>query len=175
MRRGAYMNTRAPSREGVLHAASKVAEILPPTPLLPLEIAGARCWAKAESLPPIRAFKIRGAWHRLTELTDEQRSRRVIEVSSGNHAQGVAWAARKLGIAATIVMPRDAPAVKLDRTCALGGDVVLYDRANEDRDAIAEALVGSPSSACPWSSSRAERPTWPQHSLAKSRSTGARR
>src|SRR5690606_16448643 len=119
----------------------KIAEILTPTPLLPLEIDGTTVWAKAESLQPIGAFKIRGAWHRLTDLDKDQRARGVVGVSSGNHAQGVAWAARRLGIAATIVMPSDAPAVKLERTRALGAEVVLYDRAREDRDAIAQALV----------------------------------
>jgi len=132
---------REPTREGVLRAAAKVAEILPATPLLPLEIDGTTVWAKAESLQPIGAFKIRGAWHRLTDLDKDQRARGVVGVSSGNHAQGVAWAARRLGIAATIVMPSDAPAVKLERTRALGAEVVLYDRAREDRDAIAQALV----------------------------------
>jgi len=135
------MTARAPTREGVLRAAAKVAEILPPTPLLPFEIGGATLWAKAECLQPIGAFKIRGAWHRLTDLSEEERRRGVVGVSSGNHAQGVAWAARRLGIAATIVMPRDAPAVKLERTRALGAQVVLYDRASEDRDAVAQALV----------------------------------
>jgi len=133
---------RAPTREGVLRAAEKVAAILPPTPLLPVEIGGVTVWAKGESLQPVGAFKIRGAWHRLTDLSHEERGRGVVGVSSGNHAQGVAWAARKLGLAATIVMPSDAPAVKLDRTRELGADVVLYDRANEDRDAVAAALVG---------------------------------
>jgi threonine dehydratase len=132
---------RAPTREGVLRAAGKVAALLPPTPLIPFEIGETTVWAKAECLQPIGAFKIRGAWHRLTDLTDEERARGVVGVSSGNHAQGVAWAARKLGIAATIVMPRDAPAVKLERTRALGAEVVLYDRAAEDRDAVARALV----------------------------------
>ena len=141
MRRDRPMTMRAPSRDGVLRAAAKVAEILPPTPLIRFDIAGQPVWAKAESLQPIGAFKIRGAWHRLTDLTEEQRARGVVGVSSGNHAQGVAWAARRLGIAATIVMPRDAPAVKLERTRALGADIVLYDRANEDRDAVAQALV----------------------------------
>ena len=135
------MTIREPTRDGVLRAARKVAEILPPTPLLPFEVGGARCWAKAESLQPIGAFKIRGAWHRLTDLSDDERARGVVGVSSGNHAQGVAWAARELGIAAAIVMPRDAPAVKLERTRALGAEVVLYDRASEDRDAIAQALT----------------------------------
>lgn len=132
---------REPTREGVVRAAGKVAEILPPTPLLPFEVGGTRCWAKAESLQPIGAFKIRGAWHRLTDLSESERARGVVGVSSGNHAQGVAWAAHALGIEATIVMPRDAPAVKLERTRALGAEVVLYDRASEDRDAIARALT----------------------------------
>lgn len=132
---------REPTREGVLRAAAKVAEILPPTPLLRAQIGGATIWVKAESLQPIGAFKIRGAWHRLTDLSGDERARGVVGVSSGNHAQGVAWAARELGIAATIVMPRDAPRVKLERTRALGADVVLYDRASEDRDAIASEVV----------------------------------
>jgi len=132
---------RAPTREGVLRAAEKVAALLPPTPLIPFEIGSATVWTKAECLQPIGAFKIRGAWHRLTELSDDERSRGVVGVSSGNHAQGVAWAARELGIAATIVMPRDAPAVKLERTRGLGAEVVLYDRYSEDRDAVAAAVI----------------------------------
>src|SRR5687768_13293873 len=96
---------RQPTRDGVLRAAGKVAAILPPTPLLPIEINGVRLWAKAENLQPIGAFKIRGGWHRLTDLTSEERERGVVAVSSGNHAQGVAWAARRLGVRATIVMP----------------------------------------------------------------------
>ncbi len=141
MRRGAAMTMREPTREGVLRAAAKIAELLPPTPLLPVEIGGMTAWAKAECLQPIGAFKIRGAWHRLSDLSEDERTRGVVGVSSGNHAQGVAWAARELGIAATIVMPRDAPAVKLARTREMGAEVVLYDRATEDRDAVAEALV----------------------------------
>jgi threonine dehydratase len=132
---------RDPTRDGVLRAAAKVAALLPPTPLLALEVGGATIWAKAESLQPIGAFKIRGAWHRLTDLTEIERTRGIVGVSSGNHAQGVAWAARRLGVAATIVMPSNAPAVKLERTRELGAEIVLYDRASEDRDAIAQALV----------------------------------
>ena len=134
---------RSPTAEGIARAAAKIAELLPPTPLLPLELpCGATVWCKAESLQPIGAFKIRGAWHRLTDLRDEERARGVVGVSSGNHAQGVAWAARRLGIAATIVMPNDAPQVKLDNTRALGAEVVLYDRAGgEDRDEVAARLV----------------------------------
>jgi len=133
---------RAPTREGVLRAAEKVAAQLPPTPLLPVEIGAATVWAKAECLQPVGAFKIRGAWHRLSDLSDEQRRRGVIGVSSGNHAQGVAWAARKLGIPATIVMPSDAPEVKLAGTRALGAEVVFYDRpGGEDRDEVAARLL----------------------------------
>jgi len=137
----AVLEMRAPTRDGVLRAAEKVAALLPPTPLIPFEIGGATVWAKAECLQPIGAFKIRGAWHRLTDLSEEERARGVVGVSSGNHAQGVAWAARELGIRATIVMPSNAPAVKLQRTRALGAEVVLYDRATGDRDAIAAELV----------------------------------
>ncbi len=132
---------RTPTREGVLAAAAKIAAILPPTPFLPVEIGGVRCWAKAEVLQPVGAFKIRGAWHRLTALGDDERKRGVVAVSSGNHAQGVAWAARELGIAATIVMPRNAPQVKLEATRALGAEVVLYERPGEDRDEVAGRLI----------------------------------
>lgn len=132
---------REPTRDGVVRAAGKIAALLPPTPLLPVEIGGVWCWAKADVLQPIGAFKIRGAWHRLTDLTQDERDAGVIAVSSGNHAQGVAWAARRLGIAAAIVMPADAPRNKLEATRALGAEVILYDRAGgEDRDAIANAL-----------------------------------
>jgi threonine dehydratase len=135
--------SRAPDRAGVLRAAHKIAALLPPTPLLPLDLpCGARVWAKAESLQPVGAFKIRGAWHRLTDLTEAERARGIVAVSSGNHAQGVAWAAARLGIAARIVMPADAPQVKLTATRALGAEVILYDRrGGESRDAVAAALI----------------------------------
>jgi len=134
--------SRIPTAEGVAQAERKIAAILPPTPLLPLEVDGRTIWCKAECLQPVGAFKIRGAWHRLTDLTDTERARGVVGVSSGNHAQGVAWAARRLDIAATIVMPVDAPAVKLANTRALGAEVVLYDRpGGEDRDEVAARLV----------------------------------
>jgi threonine dehydratase len=134
---------RAPTREGVMRAAEKIAALLPQTPLLPLELPGGETvWCKVESLQPVGAFKIRGAWHRLTDLNAEERTRGVVAVSSGNHAQGVAWAARRLGIAAKIVMPNDAPAVKLAATRTLGAEVVLYDRpGGADRDALAAQLA----------------------------------
>jgi threonine dehydratase len=132
---------RTPTREGVRAAATSIAAILPPTPLLPVEIEGQDCRVKAENLQPIGAFKIRGGWWRLSCLSDEERAGGVVAVSSGNHAQGVAWAAKRLGIRATIVMPRDAPQVKLANTRALGAEVVLYDRPGEDRDEVAARLI----------------------------------
>lgn len=135
------MNERNPTQDGVIAAAKAVASILPPTPLLPVEISGVRAWVKAECLQPIGAFKIRGAWWALSSLSPEERAAGVVAVSSGNHAQGVAWAANKLGIRAAIVMPRDAPQVKLANTRALGAEVVLYERPGEDRDEVAARLI----------------------------------
>ena len=133
--------TMTPTHQGVQRAMAKIAAILPKTPLLPLEVDGVTIWCKAEMLQPIGAFKIRGAWHRLSDLNEDERARGVVGVSSGNHAQGVAWAAKKLGIAATIVMPSNAPRMKLEATKALGAQVVLYDRATESREAVAAGLI----------------------------------
>ncbi len=132
---------RQPTRAGVRDAAEKIARILPPTPLFVSEIKGVPVAFKAESLQPIGAFKIRGAWHRLTALDEATRQKGVVAFSSGNHAQGVAWAARRLGIAATIVMPSDAPRLKRESTLALGAEVVTYDRATESRETIAAGLA----------------------------------
>ena len=132
---------RQPTRAGVRDAAAKVAAILPPTPLFTREIKGLEVAFKAESLQPMGAFKIRGAWHRLTALSDEARQRGVVAFSSGNHAQGVAWAAKRLGVAATIVMPADAPRAKVEGTLALGAEVVSYDRTTESRETIAARLA----------------------------------
>ena len=134
-------DVRMPTTEGVRAAAEAVAAILPPTPLLPVEIGGVQAWVKADNLQPIGSFKIRGAWWRLSNLSPDEGRAGVVAVSSGNHAQGVAWAARRLGIAATIVMPHDAPEVKLANTKALGAEVVLYQRPGEDRDAVAAKLI----------------------------------
>lgn len=132
---------RQPTRAGVRDAAAKVAAILPPTPLFAADIQGKTVAFKAESLQPIGAFKIRGAWHRLTALDEAMRRRGVVAFSSGNHAQGVAWAARRLGMAATIVMPADAPRAKVEGTLALGAEVVSYDRERESRELIAARLA----------------------------------
>ncbi|MFL6857789.1 MAG: threonine/serine dehydratase [Allosphingosinicella sp.] len=111
------------------------------TPLLPLDWEGRRVWIKAECLQQGGSFKLRGAFNRLLLLSEAERARGVVAFSSGNHAQGVALAARRLGIAATIVMPSDAPAVKRDATLAAGAEIVAYDRATQSREAIAARLA----------------------------------
>ena len=118
-----------------------MAAILPQTPVLLESFNGVPIAFKAENLQPVGAFKIRGAWHRLTALDAQARERGVVAFSSGNHAQGVAWAAKKLGMPAIIVMPSDAPTVKLEATLALGAEVVRYERATESREEIAAALA----------------------------------
>ncbi len=131
-------------------AAARLAGLITRTPLLrftaPSAAAGddddAQVWLKAENLQPIGSFKLRGAGNRLLALTATERARGVVAYSSGNHAQGVAYAARHLGMAATIVMPTTAPRVKLAATRALGAEVVLYDPATENREAVA-ARVGA--------------------------------
>ncbi len=129
---------RTPTREGGVAALESLQRIpLAPTPLLPAEIAGVQVHVKCENLQPIGAFKIRGAWWRLSNVETD----RVVAVSSGNHAQGVAFAAQRLGLKATIVMPRDAPRVKLENTKALGAEVVLYERPGEDRDEVAARVI----------------------------------
>ena len=121
-------------------AAAVVAAVVPATPLLPFAVDGHRMFAKCESLQPTGAFKLRGGWYRLAALSAEERLRGVVAFSSGNHAQGVAWAADRLGIAATIVMPSDAPTIKIAATRALGAEIILYDRATQSREQIAAAL-----------------------------------
>ncbi len=132
---------RQPTKAGVRDAAEKIARILPPSPIFPFMIKGKTVVFKAENLQPVGAFKLRGAWHRLTALDANSRARGVVAFSSGNHAQGIAWAARRLGIAATIVMPADAPASKREGTLALGAEIVDYDRATESREKIARRLA----------------------------------
>jgi len=104
------------------------------------DIAGRRVLVKAECLQHTGSFKLRGAWFAISQLPEADRARGVIAFSSGNHAQGVAYAARAAGIPAVIIMPQDAPALKIANTRALGAEVVLYDRATEDRDAIGAEL-----------------------------------
>ncbi|HVO41362.1 MAG TPA: threonine/serine dehydratase [Aggregatilineales bacterium] len=98
-------------------------------------------WFKPENLQPIGAFKIRGAYNRIAAIPEAQRAAGVIAYSSGNHAQGVAYAARLLNIPAVIVMPNNAPAVKIAATRAYGANVVLYDPATESREVVAARLM----------------------------------
>ena len=100
------------------------------------EIAGRRVFVKAECLQHTGSFKFRGGWASVSALTDNALKTGVVAFSSGNHAQGVALAAREHGAPAVIIMPADAPIVKIENTRALGAEVVLYDRATEDRDEI---------------------------------------
>ncbi|MDP9573592.1 UNVERIFIED_ORG: threonine dehydratase [Agrobacterium larrymoorei] len=104
------------------------------------EIAGRKILIKPECLQRTGSFKFRGGWSAVSALEPEVRKRGVIAFSSGNHAQGVALAASLHGVPAVIIMPRDAPKIKIENTKAYGAEVVLYDRANEDRDAIGATL-----------------------------------
>jgi len=135
------MTERSPSPAGVAAAAKRVAPHVTRTPLLPLDTASGRVWVKAECLQQGGSFKLRGAFNRLLQMSPAERERGVVAFSSGNHAQGVAIAARSLGIAATIVMPSDAPAVKRESTLAAGAEIVAYDRATESREAIGARLA----------------------------------
>jgi threonine dehydratase len=132
---------RAPTAEGVAAAAKRIAGEVVRTPLLPLEQGSRRAWIKAECLQRGGSFKLRGAMNRLLLLSDEERRRGVVAFSSGNHAQGVALAARRLGIEAIIVMPSDAPAVKRDATLAAGARIHPYDRYGESREEIGARLA----------------------------------
>jgi threo-3-hydroxy-L-aspartate ammonia-lyase len=105
------------------------------------ERCGARVFVKCENLQRMGAFKFRGAYNFLSSLSPEERRRGVVAFSSGNHAQGVALAARLLGIPATIVMPYDVPAVKLAATREYGADVVHYERERSHREEIARAVA----------------------------------
>jgi threonine dehydratase len=105
------------------------------------ERLGARVLIKPETLQRVGAFKFRGAYNRIVQLTAEERNRGVVAFSSGNHAQGVALAARLLGCPSVIVMPADAPAVKVEATRGYGAEIVLYDRQTEDRVAIARKIA----------------------------------
>ncbi|HEV8268859.1 MAG TPA: pyridoxal-phosphate dependent enzyme, partial [Thermoanaerobaculia bacterium] len=131
--------------EDVEAARARIAPYVRETPVLTSRqldaIAGARLFFKAESFQRVGAFKARGAFSRLTLLTPEERKRGVVAYSSGNHAQAVALAASELGAPATIVMPKDAPAVKIEATRGYGANVVLYERNEDSREKIAQKIV----------------------------------
>jgi len=131
----------------VRSAAGLIQGIAVRTPLLeyqPLnEAAGGRVFVKFEGAQHTGSFKFRGAYNRLARIPKEARTSGVVAWSSGNHAQGVAAAAKLLGIPATIVMPADAPSIKLENTRALGAEVVLYNRLTESREKIARELANT--------------------------------
>jgi threonine dehydratase len=130
------------SREDVVAAAERISGLVERTPLIESEVGGTRVWLKCECLQTGHAFKLRGATNRLLQLAEDERTRGVVAFSSGNHAQGVAIAAKRLGIPAIIVMPADAPKVKVDATRSHGARIVFYDRRSESREEIAARLAG---------------------------------
>ena len=129
------------NRDDVVEAGRRIADGVERTPLIAGVIRGVKIWLKCECLQTGGAFKLRGASNRLLQLSGEERKRGVVAFSSGNHARGVAIAARRLGIRATIVMPSDAPAVKVEGTRSEGAEIVYYDRYRESREEIAARLA----------------------------------
>jgi threonine dehydratase len=129
------------THEDVVAAAQRIAGLVERTPLIESEVAGARVWLKCECLQTGGAFKLRGATNRLLQLSPEEREHGVVAFSSGNHARGVAIAARRLGMRAIIVMPSDAPKVKVDGTRSEGAEIVFYDRRTESREEIAARIA----------------------------------
>ena len=134
-----------PTFEDVLDAADRLGELVVHTPLQQrgaLNAAtGATVFVKCECLQRTGSFKFRGAYNRISRLTPDELTRGVVAFSSGNHAQGVAAAAALMRTPAVIVMPSDAPLAKIAGTRALGGEVVLYDRRTQSREALAEEIV----------------------------------
>jgi threonine dehydratase len=133
-----------PTYEDVLTAAWRIKDVAHHTPVLTSRTAdertGGRLFFKAENLQRSGAFKFRGAYNAIARLSPEERQRGVVAFSSGNHAQAVAYAGQLQGVPTVIIMPRDAAAMKLAATRGYGGEVVLYDRYTEDRDAIGRRL-----------------------------------
>ena len=129
------------TRDHVVAAAERLGGAVKRTPLIETRIRGVRLWLKCECLQTGGSFKLRGATNRLIQLSAEERKRGVVAFSSGNPAQGVAIAVKRLGITAVIVMPSDAPALKVEGTRAQGAEIVFYDRQTEDRVTIAEKIA----------------------------------
>ena len=139
------MRTTPPSFQGVLDAARQIAGVAVRTPLIESpalnDRVGGRVLMKAETVQRAGAFKFRGAYNRISRLTEDERRRGVVAFSSGNHAQGVAAAAALVETPAVIVMPSDSPGVKMDGVRAFGGEVRMYDRWSESREEIGAALA----------------------------------
>ena len=134
-----------PTFEDIVAAADRLDGVARQTPVLTHaaldEMSGGTLFVKAECLQVTGSFKIRGAMNRLAQLPDAQRAAGVVAFSSGNHAQGVARAARLLDMPALIVMPSDAPAIKVAGVEADGAEIVFYDRETESREEIAETIA----------------------------------
>src|SRR5579864_7984469 len=134
-----------PTAADVDDAARRLAGVALHTPLLTSAaldaLTGGRIFLKAETLQRTGSFKFRGAYNKLAAIPPERRAAGVVAFSSGNHAQGVAAAARLLGMPCVIVMPRDAPRAKRERTAAFGAEIVLYDRVRDDRETIATDIA----------------------------------
>ena len=126
----------------MVDAGARIGRFVERTPLIESEVGGVRVWLKCECLQTGGAFKLRGATNRLLQLSPEEQERGVVAFSSGNHARGVAIAARRLGIRAVIVMPADAPEVKIEGTRGEGAEIVFYDRRTESREEIAARIAG---------------------------------
>ncbi|MDK2746461.1 MAG: threonine/serine dehydratase [Brevundimonas sp.] len=139
------MTTHLPSFEGVLDAARQINGVAVRTPLIESPalnaVVGGRVLMKAENLQRAGAFKFRGAYNRISRLNAEEKACGVVAFSSGNHAQGVAAAAALVGTSAIIVMPSDSPRVKVEGVIGFGGEVRLYDRWTESREAIGAAIA----------------------------------
>jgi threonine dehydratase len=125
----------------IREARSRIDGITVRTPLIPMEYEGYTLYLKPENLQPIGAFKLRGAYNKIASLSDQERARGVITYSSGNHAQGVAYAARALETKAIIVMPRNAPAIKREATATLGAEIVFVGPSGPERQIKAEELA----------------------------------
>ena len=139
--------THTASFEGVRDAARQIAGVAVRTPLIESpalnERLGGRVLMKAETLQYAGAFKFRGAYNRISRLSEDEKTRGVVAYSSGNHAQAVAAAARLVGTSAIIVMPADSPRVKVEGVIGFGGEVRLYDRYTESREAIGEEIAST--------------------------------
>jgi threo-3-hydroxy-L-aspartate ammonia-lyase len=127
--------------EAIRAAAAILDGVATRTPLVPFGPPGERRYLKAESLQPIGAFKIRGAYVAVASLSPDERARGVITYSSGNHAQGVARAARLLGAPAVVVMPSDSPAIKRERVALDGAEIIIVGTASDERQAVAERIA----------------------------------
>ena len=137
--------TALPTYDDVLAAAARIEGRAHRTPVMSSRILdeelGAQVFFKCENLQRMGAFKFRGAFNALAKFTPEQRKAGVVAFSSGNHAQGIALSARLLGIPATILMPKDAPAAKIAATQGYGADVVAFDRFQDDREKLCRTLA----------------------------------